>query len=118
MSGDLTNLARHPAAYFESSREEMLRYVPQHVRTTLEFGCGFGGFSSLLKTRLNCETWAVEKDPQAAHQATQKLDHVICADAMESLSNLPQHYFDCIVFLYVLDIWPIRTACCFRCVPS
>jgi len=49
MSGDLTNLARHPAAYFESSREEMLQYVPQHARTTLEFGCGFGGALAFAK---------------------------------------------------------------------
>jgi len=103
MSGDLTNLSQHPPEYFESARQDMLRFVPQHVRTTLEFGCGFGGFSSLLKTRRNCETWAVEKDPQAAHQATQRLDRVICADAPESLSKLPQHYFDCIVFLDVLE---------------
>jgi len=58
MSGDLTNLARHPAAYFESSREDMLRYVPQYVRTTLEFGCGFGGFSVLLKDESNTQSFA------------------------------------------------------------
>lgn len=39
---------------------------PEDTRTFLEFGCGFGGFSALLKERFNTESWEVEIDSKAA----------------------------------------------------
>lgn len=81
----------------------MLKYVPPTAKRTLEFGCGFGGFSALVKTRLGAESWAVEVDPRAAQEASQALDRVICADAHASIALVPDSYFDCIIFFDILE---------------
>ena len=49
---NLTDMDRKPEGYFSDTRDNMLKYVPKDVKTTLEFGCGFGGFSALLKKDL------------------------------------------------------------------
>ncbi len=89
--------------YYESERADMLRYIPATVRTTLEFGCGCGGFSALLKARLGVESWAVEVEKSAAQEAARKLDKVICADAHVAVADLPDHRFDCIIFFDILE---------------
>lgn len=81
----------------------MLKYIPQGVKTTLEFGCGFGGFSALVKQTFNTETWAVEIDKMVAQKAAEKLDRVINADALESLHEIPENYFNCIIFFDILE---------------
>jgi len=103
MIDDLTNFSKKPNNYYEDTREEMLKYAPKNAKTTLEFGCGFGGFSALLKDRYNVETWAVEINKKAAKEAAKKLDKVIHADANQSLVNIPDRYFDCIFFNDVLE---------------
>ena len=55
----------------------MLEYVPEGVKTCLEFGCGTGGFSWIMKDRVSTENWAVELDTASAEKAAQKLDKVI-----------------------------------------
>ena len=37
--------------YYENTREDMLKYIPQDIKTTLEIGCGSGRFSALVKER-------------------------------------------------------------------
>lgn len=103
MNANLTNLPNKPIGYYESTREDMVKYIPQDTKTTLEFGCGFGGFSALLKERFDAETWAVEIDKTAAQEAAKKLDRVINADALESLHKIPNNYFDCIIFFDILE---------------
>ena len=93
----------HPAGYFASDRRQMLKYIPSGSRHTLEFGCGFGGFSALLKKELGVEAWAVEINTAAAQEASKKLDRVINRDAHESLKELPDGYFDCIILLDILE---------------
>jgi SAM-dependent methyltransferase len=84
-------------------RGDMLKYIPQHVKTTLEFGCGFGEFSALLKERFDTESWAVEINKEAAERAAKKLDRVISGDALGSLDKIPDGHFDCIIFFDVLE---------------
>ena len=96
-------LSEKPKGYFEGERSNMLKYIPAGVRTTLEFGCGYGKFSSLIKNKFGAETWAVELNSQAAQQAATRLDKVINADAMEALKDIPDNYFDCIIFLDILE---------------
>lgn len=100
---DHNQLFSHPPEYFAGDRRQMLKYIPPSARRTLEFGCGFGGFSGLLKKEFSTETWAVEINAVAAQEATKKLDRVINADAAECLKELPDGYFDCIIFLDVLE---------------
>lgn len=99
-SSNLTNKSKH---YYESVREDMLKYIPQETKTTLEFGCGCGGFSALLKEKFGAESWAVEIERAAAQEAAKKLDRVINADANESLNDIPENYFDCIILFDILE---------------
>lgn len=103
MNAGLTNLSNKPAGYYESNREDMLKYIPQGTKTTLEFGCGFGGFSALLKERLNTESWVVEINDTASRKAAKKLDRVINSDAIAAIRDIPDSYFDCIIFFDVLE---------------
>jgi hypothetical protein len=48
--------SRKPVRYYENIREDMLKYIPQELKTSLEFGCGYGGFSALLGKKFNFET--------------------------------------------------------------
>jgi 2-polyprenyl-3-methyl-5-hydroxy-6-metoxy-1,4-benzoquinol methylase len=102
-NSNITDTNNRPESYFDSIRDDMLRYVPPASRKTLEFGCGRGGFSSLVKQRLAAQTWAVEIDKTSAAAAAAKLDKVICADALDALGQLPENYFDCIIFFDVLE---------------
>jgi 2-polyprenyl-3-methyl-5-hydroxy-6-metoxy-1,4-benzoquinol methylase len=103
MESDMLNLSLRPLGYHENPREDMLRYIPKQIERTLEFGCGFGGFSSLLQAELGVETWGVEIDPDAAREAEKKLSKVINADALASVCQIPDGYFDCVIFFDILE---------------
>lgn len=103
MSVVLDGLSNKPTGYYESNREDMLKYIPQGTKTSLEFGCGFGGFSALVKEKFDAEAWAVEIDEKSAKAASEKLDKVINSDAREAIDKLPDNYFDCIIFFDVLE---------------
>jgi cyclopropane fatty-acyl-phospholipid synthase-like methyltransferase len=90
-------------AYYASDRAEILPFVPATIKTSLEFGCGQGGFSSLIKQHFGAEAWAVELHREAAEIAAGKLDRVINLDAIAALEQLPDRYFDSIFFLDVLE---------------
>jgi methionine biosynthesis protein MetW len=92
-----------PRRYYENSREEMLRYIPAGVHKTLEFGCGCGHFSELLKRTYGTESWGVEIDEESVASARQKLDRVVKGDAMECLAELPDGYFDVIILNDILE---------------
>lgn len=103
MQTDMVNLANKPKGYYDSVREDMLKYIPHDVKRTLEFGCGSGGFSELIKHRFRTEAWAVEIDEQSAKIASQKLDKVICSHAHKAVDLIPDNYFDCILFFDILE---------------
>ncbi len=103
MNTNVGNLSKKPNGYYESNREDMLKYIPQGTKTSLEFGCGFGGFSALVKERFDAEAWAVEIDEKSAKAASEKLDKVINSDAREAIDKLPDNYFDCIIFFDILE---------------
>ncbi len=90
-------------AYYQSNREDMLKYIPRETKTVLEFGCGYGEFSALIKKRFGAESWAVELNKQAAQEAVKRLDRVINSDAVESLNNIPENYFNCIILFDILE---------------
>jgi 2-polyprenyl-3-methyl-5-hydroxy-6-metoxy-1,4-benzoquinol methylase len=98
-----TNPASKPEHYYQNPREDMLDFIPKGMKKTLEFGCGQGNFSALLKDRLGAETWAVEIDEESARQASGKLHKVINADAYKAIDELPEKYFDCIICFDFLE---------------
>ncbi|MCB1614660.1 MAG: class I SAM-dependent methyltransferase [Pseudomonadales bacterium] len=101
--------------YYGSDRAEILPFVPEGTETTLEFGCGLGDFSALVKKRFDTESWAVELHPEAAKTAAAKIDKVLNKDAIEALSELPDNKFDAIFFLdileHLIDPYSLLSAC-------
>jgi len=103
MNADLTDFSIKPKGYYVDKREEMLKYIPEGIKTSLEFGCGYGCFSAQIREKFGTETWAIEIDKRAAEEAAKKLDRVINAEAHESLKDVPDNYFDCIIFNDILE---------------
>ncbi|MGE5297470.1 MAG: class I SAM-dependent methyltransferase [Solirubrobacterales bacterium] len=103
MGGDASTQHDKSRQYYEAERADMLKYIPQNARRTLEFGCGYGRFSALLKDTLHTESWAVEVDEQAAREASRSLDRVIHADAFAAMDQLPENHFDCVIFFDILE---------------
>ncbi len=89
--------------YYQHDRTEMLAFIPPSVERTLEIGCGAGNFSAQIKEKLGAETWGVEHQQDAANLAAQKLHRVLSGDVESALPDLPQRYFDCIIFNDVLE---------------
>ncbi|MBP9016847.1 MAG: class I SAM-dependent methyltransferase [Paludibacteraceae bacterium] len=88
--------------YFHNPRPEMLKYVPENAQRILEVGCGEGAFCADL-VRADREVWGVEMNPDAAEKAKRFCQQMLVGDFMEVYSQLPDHYFDCIVFNDVLE---------------
>lgn len=84
--------------YYQCDRDEMLGFIPQSSKTILDVGCGEGNFGIALKDNLQAEVWGVELNDDAAKVAKKYLDKVVISDVFDSLSILPDDYFDCIVF--------------------
>lgn len=89
-------------SYFEYERSEMLHFIPDKAKKILEIGCGNGAFGKLVKTNRECEYWGIEPDKKAADIAAEGLDKVLAVHFDEA-SELPEYYFDCVVFNDVLE---------------
>ncbi|MGE5432799.1 MAG: class I SAM-dependent methyltransferase [Syntrophomonadaceae bacterium] len=88
--------------YYQYSRQEMLEFVPATCKRILDVGCGAGTFSRQLIERQNVEVWGVEPVAEAANEARKSLTKVINA-YYEAGIDLPENYFDCIIFNDVLE---------------
>jgi 2-polyprenyl-3-methyl-5-hydroxy-6-metoxy-1,4-benzoquinol methylase len=101
--------------YYGYSREEMLHYIPAAAARVLDVGCARGNFGLLIKDRRNAEVWGIEIVQEAADIASKILDRVIHADVEQDGLDLPEKYFDCIVFNDVLehlrDPWKVLKKC-------
>lgn len=89
--------------YFGVSRAEMLKYIPSTTKTLLDVGCAKGLFSKLAKQKLGVTTWGIELNPEAASVAKELMDKVICKDVKNAIEEIPNNYFDCIVFNDILE---------------
>ena len=97
------HLVIKPDGYYTQQRPEMLEFVPQNASKILDVGCGEGIFASQLRQKLNSETWGVEIDSKAAELAERKIDNVLVGDVTELVNDLPNLYFDCIIFNDLLE---------------
>ena len=84
-------------AYQEIDRVEMLEFIPDTVKRTIEFGCNTGSFSNLVKQKYDTEAWGVDMNSDYISKAETLLDKAILKDAFASLADLPKGYFDCII---------------------
>ncbi len=87
--------------YYTYTRPEMAIFVPKDAKKMLDVGCGEGLFSSQFKGKI--ETWGIEVNQDIAMAAKKNIDKVIVGDVLEKMSELPNKYFDCIIFNDVLE---------------
>lgn len=99
----LVDLSTKPEQYFSQPRPEMDRFVPATAKHVLDVGCGEGTFGSRLKEKLGAEVWGVELIPSIADIAQRRLDRVLCGDIMQQLEQIPDQYFDCVIFNDVIE---------------
>ena len=93
------------SAYYRQSRLEMLPLVPDAALRILEVGCGAGTFLQSLQ-REDRELWGMDINPREAEAAKSFCYKVLIGDAMELAEQLPDGYFDCVVFNDVLEHLP------------
>lgn len=92
--------------YHESSREEMLRFILNKPKVSLEVGCRGAHHSKLIKQKLDIkETWGIEPDDNSTivNEAQENLDYFINDFLTSKTEGLPKKHFDLIVFNDVLE---------------
>ena len=97
------NLDIDPEGYHTHYRYEMIDFIPESSKKILDVGCGSGIFSRELKHKFEAEVWGIEVDSEAAVLAKKIIDKVIVGDAFLSVTQVPDSYFDCIVFNDILE---------------
>ncbi len=98
-----TDVPLKDVTYFEWDRPDVLALIPTTARRVLDLGCGGGRLGQTLKARQPAEVWGVERDPQAAARAAQRLDHVITGDLDDESWTLPTGGLDAVVCADVLE---------------
>lgn len=94
--------ANAPDFYFEGSRNEILPFIPDGLKTCLDVGCAQGNWGKLLKDHKNIKVTGVEPTQQAQIAET-KLDQVYQATFDEVFDELQSSRFDLITFNDVLE---------------
>lgn len=91
------------SSYYEFSRPDLKALIPVTCRRVLDVGCAVGKLGEELRQRQPCHVTGIEICSQAAARARERLDEVICGDAMEVLPTLPGESYDCVVLADVLE---------------
>jgi 2-polyprenyl-3-methyl-5-hydroxy-6-metoxy-1,4-benzoquinol methylase len=90
------------SAYYFGERTEMLPYIPLSCQKILEVGCGDGNFLRSFVEK-GTEVWGIEPVEKAAKAAKTKLFKVFIGTLEAFLTDLPDNYFDAIIFNDVLE---------------
>jgi len=89
--------------YSPSGRSEMIEFVINSPQITLEIGCREGLFSKNIRDKFDTkEAWGVEPDLSVKYEAEKNLDKIVFSLFDENI-NLPEKYFDLIIFNDVLE---------------
>ncbi|MEN3186776.1 MAG: methyltransferase domain-containing protein [Atribacterota bacterium] len=91
------------SSYYAFSRPEVRALIPHGCQRILDVGCGEGNLGGMLKEERQCEVWGVEINFQVAAEAEKKLDRVLVGNYEELVTELPEAYFDCVIFADVLE---------------
>lgn len=89
--------------YYSQSRPEIASLISADIKSILDVGCGEGDFLEIIKEKTGAETWGIEVVAQIADKAKQKVDNIVIGKIEESLSSIPDAFFDCITFNDVLE---------------
>jgi len=102
MISEKSTVQNNKSAYLHRQRPEMLKYIPEDAVRILEVGCNDGAFCSTLK-RVDREIWGVEMNEVAAKRALTICTSVLVGDFDAVFDQLPEKYFDCVIFNDVLE---------------
>jgi 2-polyprenyl-3-methyl-5-hydroxy-6-metoxy-1,4-benzoquinol methylase len=91
--------------YFLNVRPEMAAFLPNQFSTTLEIGCGAGGFTSTYLREAR-ERWGVEPDADAAHVAAPKFNQMLVGTYDQITQKLPNKHFDLVICNDVIEHMP------------
>jgi 2-polyprenyl-3-methyl-5-hydroxy-6-metoxy-1,4-benzoquinol methylase len=69
----------------------------------LDVGCSNGAFGADVKRRFGSTVVGIEIDRGFALEAAQRIDRVVCDDALVALAELRDERFDCVVCADVLE---------------
>lgn len=89
--------------YYDSERSELLELVPLNAINILDIGCGNGKFGRLIKKRQECQVYGIELNKEAAEEALKNIDFIYQGSVNDSLKNLKENFFDCIIMADVLE---------------
>lgn len=98
-----TSTENQGGAYYTFTRPEVQAMVAAGSQRILDVGCAAGKMAAELKQKHQAEVWGIEPVAEAASEAQSVLDKVICAGIEAALDQLPDQYFDTIIFADVLE---------------
>jgi 2-polyprenyl-3-methyl-5-hydroxy-6-metoxy-1,4-benzoquinol methylase len=103
--GEKTVIAHHAfihsyANYHSNTRAEMLRILPENVRSLLDVGGGTGNFAFTFMAERGGRATLLELNPRAVEEARERGIKVIVGDFG---SVAPSERFDCVAMLDVLE---------------
>lgn len=87
-----------PKIYFDPTQPNIQEIINPKSKSILIMGCTAGTLGLAIKQKLNAEIWGVESNNSLANYAKFKLDNVIVGNFDDSVSSLPNNYFDSIIF--------------------
>ncbi|MEA3286211.1 MAG: glycosyltransferase [Candidatus Marinimicrobia bacterium] len=100
---DTANAQTQIDKYYEFSRPDIQELIDPKARRILDIGCAAGKMAAEIKQKLGAEVWGIEPVGKAARQAEQKLDKVVHSGIEEAMDELPDQFFDVIIFADVLE---------------
>ncbi|MBH50264.1 MAG: hypothetical protein CMG69_05905 [Candidatus Marinimicrobia bacterium] len=89
--------------YFEFSRPEIQALVNPNSQKILDVGCASGMFGSQIKEKLSAEVWGIEPVEEIGEKAKEVIDKVFIGRIEDHICQLPDKYFDSIIFSDVLE---------------
>jgi 2-polyprenyl-3-methyl-5-hydroxy-6-metoxy-1,4-benzoquinol methylase len=89
--------------YYEPPRQELASAIPEHVRTVLSVGCGWGETEAWLADK-GFRVTAVPLDPVIPGRATAAGVEVVDGDFESVRKKLANRKFDCLLLLNVLHL--------------
>lgn len=102
------------ANYYQYARPEVQEMINPDAKKILDVGCATGLMAAEIKHKLSVEVWGIELVSDVAAEAAKILDRVIAGKIEDAYSQLPDGYFDTIIFADVLehlqDPLPVLTA--------
>jgi len=93
-----------PSSYYTGCNQSLLRAVPSEARRILEVGCAEGQLGAALKHRRPDRTvFGIERQPDVAARAAERLDQVFTIDVATDDAPLERHSLDCLLFGDILE---------------